>query len=932
MQLMQRRAIPIAAAWLLVISGMAAAQSDGLRNIIQITGPWEARYDADERGVVQGWHAMPSPSPGWTSVKMPGAVESTEAFAAKDGVFWLRTQFTIPARPAADRRLRLQFERVVASCKVWLNGEEAGEHSGDAPFFLDITNQADAGANLLTIQMRDSLVGQSSEISRHAGIAGSVFVADTAALTVEDLSVKTISTVTGEIEIAARCESTSPAPAECEIKFEVMAADSPKILTSAKITFQLGAGGSAEPIVRLQIPNAAAWSPSSPQLYRIAARLLQSGIPMDGALVRSGIRSADIRGSQLIINGNPMRLRAAIDDGYEPISFITPSPYLDTPRKVQLLKEAGFNAIITRGRQPMKALVDAADKTGIFIIEQLDIPLPGIEWVSAAGLPFHRGGGLAFFPQRSRRESPASLEILSQQIKRDRSAPSVLWYGIADARGSFIKNLRALDADNIFSRDRQTYGRNYYYSQSSSAARFYLRPEFDITQPLDDGTRLRILELGDRDDFTFATVHTPAAVNDWSRGIAGLGGETWTEDARAFSAAIAKLTLTMQSAPQFFKDSAELIEQAQLLHAETARRAMEILRTNRRVAIATVGYVHDSPDRLGRGLFDIFGRAKAVHLSLRQANVLRRAILFAARRAGEVPLAGMAAASLDLDVSAIFDESPSFDIKVVEVATPDKLNGVSIPKVPTRYPGIFRTSMGCTRGVGTYVANPFWEDLKDPWLEEVKILGVAVQKNYITLEHAISRVQPHVVVFGNPSDLWEEEKFIEFIDIMETAKAGGTVIIAKSLSPSFAPVELGFFKNLQIVGSVGAANAGAGDFAFEGLPGKGILRDPFNEIAPQYTIRPLGEAKSKAIGSSIAIDEDGGMLGYNLLQIPFGAGKIVVTTFPLSELNFYDVVPRKILANIVDEVMKSPAPASPIPEKAPDREAWRTRFRERMVK
>ncbi|MFN0204818.1 MAG: sugar-binding domain-containing protein [Planctomycetota bacterium] len=930
----QPRTILFSAAWLLVISGIASAQSDGLRNFIQITGPWEARYDAGERGFVEGWHAMPVNSPGWVSVKMPGAVESSEAFAGKDGIFWLRTQFTIPSKLAADRRLRLQFERVVETCKVWLNGEEVGEHAGDAPFFLDITNQAVVGANLLILQLRDSLSGATGEVPRHAGIVGPVSAVDTAAVTIEDLFVKTISTASGEIEITARCESSSPSPVECEVKFEVMADAAPKILASAKITFQLGAGGSAEPKVKLQIPNAAAWSPANPQLYRIAARLLQSGIPLDGALVRSGVRSVDIRGSQLIVNESTLRLRAVIDDGYEPISFISPSPFLDMPRKVQLLKEAGFNTIITRGRQPMKALVDAADKSGIFIIEQLEIPSPEMDWPSAAGLPFYTGlsnywAGLPFFPRRSNRETPASVEILNQQIKRDRSAPSVLWYGIADARGSFVKILRELDGDNIFSRDGKTSGRNYYYSPTSLARRYYLRPEFDITQPFDDATRLRILELGDRDDFTIATIHPPAAASDWSRGIAGLGGDTWTEDARAFSASLAKLTLTMQPAsPRYFKDSAELIEQAQSLHAETSRRAMETLRANRRIAVAAVGYVHDSPGRLGRGLFDIFGRPKAAHAQLAKANVLRRAVLFPARRAGEAPQAGMPATSLDLEVSALSDESASFDIIAVEVATPDKLNGVSVPKIQTRYQGINRTSMGCTRGVGTYTANPIWKDLKDPWLEEVKIQGILVQKSYLTLNETVARPAPHVAIFGTPSDLWNEEEFIKFIDLMETAKAGGTVIIAKSLSPVFAPVALGLFPNLQIIGSRGALHAGAGDYAFEGLPGKGILRDPFNEIVPLYTIRPFGDANDPAKSSSIALDEDGGMLGYSLLQIPFGAGKVIVTTFPLSEFYFYDVAPRKILANLVDEALKTPAPAGPIPDKAPDRETWRKRFRE----
>jgi hypothetical protein len=906
-------------------SGVALPQSDELRNTIQLNGPWQATHDPACVGFVQGWHSSPMNSGNWTALSIPGAFEANAAFAGKDGVFWLRTEFTVPARIAQNRRLRLQFERVLENCKVWVNGEEAGSHSGDSPFFLDITNQAVAGKNLLTMQVLDGSPGQGPLARRFAGIVGKPVVAETSAWTVERVGVRTVSVANSEIELSVRCENAMPAAAECDLKIEVLPLEGSTVLQNAALNFTIPASGHAETSVTLRVPALRPWSAESPNLFRVSARLLKSGVPMDASTVVAGLRAVDIQGPSLVVNGTTTRLRAAIDDGHEPVSLITPSDFLDPQRKVKMLKDAGFNAILTRGRQPMRALVDAADRLGMYLLEELDLASPAIEWMWS-GLPFPANGGLPFHPQSPRTPTPTSMSVLRAQIERDANSPAVLWYSLADVPSAAIDEIRPLDRDNLFARERRTRGKNWYYSTSDSAKHLFLRPEFNVRAPLHDAARIRMLDLGDRTDFTMATVQTQRVVIDCKRALAGLGGGP-TEESPVYAAAAEKIQ-SLLSGPfgSWFGGGDMLFDMAQIIQANTLRRCMEALRMNSRVGVAVVGYVNDAPEALGRGYFDIFGRPRKSMMAMVAANAAHRAILFPTRRAGEVPPESGSAQIIAIDVAPVFDDHNPFKIVTVEVGRPDKIFGQTVPNVPTRWPNVMRTDVSCGAGEGIYVVNPFWTELTKPEFQEVLLLGVAVKQHHISVEKYNSRPRRDIFVFGDTSDLWDEEHFLSLIDALETAKAGGTVIVAKSLAPDMATLALDLFPGIQLVPSIAtlfAANAGP---FFEGLPSRGLLGDPFNEIFSKYVIKPTPSIDRDAKVHAITVDEDGGLFGYSLIQIPYGKGQVVLTTLPIGELFFFDVVPRRILANIVEDLLKRPEVPAAIPDSAPDREEWRQKF------
>lgn len=67
--------------------------------------------------------------------------------------WWYRYEFDLPN--GKEQRIRLRFTNVDYYCKIWINGQPAGEHEGySAPFSFDITDLVKPGEkNLLTVKV-----------------------------------------------------------------------------------------------------------------------------------------------------------------------------------------------------------------------------------------------------------------------------------------------------------------------------------------------------------------------------------------------------------------------------------------------------------------------------------------------------------------------------------------------------------------------------------------------------------------------------------------------------------------------------------------------------------------------------------------------------------------------------------------------------------
>ena len=120
----------------------------------------------------------------------------------------------------------------------------------------------------------------------------------------------------------------------------------------------------------LPVQKPQCWSPDSPSLYSARLSVAENNREIDSILESFGIRTISysaeegfkLNGNSLLLNGGCIHhdngpLGAAAFDRAE-------------IRKVQLMKEAGFNAVRTSHNHPSEVFLHACDSIGLLVIDE----------------------------------------------------------------------------------------------------------------------------------------------------------------------------------------------------------------------------------------------------------------------------------------------------------------------------------------------------------------------------------------------------------------------------------------------------------------------------------------------------------------------------------------------------------------------------------
>lgn len=232
----------------------------------------------------------------------------------------------------------IEFEGVYKNAAVSLNGKKLCFHAyGYTGFFVELTNINIGGDNILTVTADNSKLPNSRWYSG-SGIYRPVwmYVGPRNSIRPESVKISTISCDPAVVRVE------SPVPVKAEV---------------AGIS---GEGTDFE----LTIPDAKLWNGETPYLYTAA---ISNG--EDTAEVTFGIRTIEWSNKGLFINSRETLLRGGCihhDNG-----ILGAATYAESEeRRVRILKENGFNAIRSSHNPASKALLDACDKYGMYVMDE----------------------------------------------------------------------------------------------------------------------------------------------------------------------------------------------------------------------------------------------------------------------------------------------------------------------------------------------------------------------------------------------------------------------------------------------------------------------------------------------------------------------------------------------------------------------------------
>lgn len=333
------------------------------------------------------------------------------------GVFTYTKTFDVP-EGWREKTVVIAFEGVYRDAVVYLNGEFAAQRpSGYAGFAVQADPFLRYGRpNTITVEAR---AHQDSRWYSGAGIERDVhiLVSDPVHVVLDGVRVTTpdIDPERAIVAVVTTLANETRATRTVRVETQILAPDG-TVVASGSAPVTLMPATSAASRARLPVLAPALWSPDTPALYEVRTTVSSGDTILDEERSRFGIRRLQLDPQHgLRINGRPVDLRGACihhDNGPLGAAAIARAE----ERRVEILKAAGFNAIRSAHNPISRATLDACDRLGVLVMDELtDV------WTKSK-TPFDYA--LAF-PEWWERD----VEAL---VAKDFNHPSVIMYSIGN--------------------------------------------------------------------------------------------------------------------------------------------------------------------------------------------------------------------------------------------------------------------------------------------------------------------------------------------------------------------------------------------------------------------------------------------------------------------------------------------------------------------
>ena len=360
-----------------------------------ISGPFDKKWDMQTVAIVQN-----------------GETQASEKTGRSGALPWIgdgyyKRKFTIPSNFAGHAEL--EFDGAMSQPVVTVNGQWAGSWAyGYNAFRIDITKFVKPGENLLEVSLKN--MEESSRWYPGAGIYRPVKLLLTPKTHIDDWSLFVRTTTIGkdkaELEVSAKATSDEAD----NFVFTLLDADGREVASTGPVS----SDGNA--YAKFTVKEPKLWSPESPYLYKMVARLTAGSTTLDEKTVNVGIRTVRVskeHGFQL--NGVTRKIKGVcLHHDLGPLGAAVNKAALI--RQIKILKEMGCDAIRTAHNMPSQMQMDVCDSLGMMVMaESFDM------WI----YPKCKNGYARFFREWADRD-------ITNLVMSKRNHPSIVMWSIGN--------------------------------------------------------------------------------------------------------------------------------------------------------------------------------------------------------------------------------------------------------------------------------------------------------------------------------------------------------------------------------------------------------------------------------------------------------------------------------------------------------------------
>jgi beta-galactosidase len=335
------------------------------------------------------------------------------------GTGWYRKKFTT-ANTEQNKLVTIHFDGVYMNADVWLNGHHLGNHPyGYTPFDYELTPylKSVGQENVLAVRVRNE--GKNSRWYSGSGIYRHVWLTVTEPVHISNwgvyITTPEVSESKATIQIKTSIGNEQSSQNNITLATSILSPEGKKISQTQK-TLLLETNAAKTDSQNITIANPALWSVETPRLYKAVTEIKAGNKTIDRIETSFGIRSIHfdavngftLNDKKILLKGgcihhdNGPLGAAAIDRAEE--------------RKIELLKQVGYNAVRSSHNPPSTQLLDACDRLGMLVIDEaFDM------WMNAKNPQDYH----LYFKDWWQKD-------LDAMILRDRNHPSVIMWSIGN--------------------------------------------------------------------------------------------------------------------------------------------------------------------------------------------------------------------------------------------------------------------------------------------------------------------------------------------------------------------------------------------------------------------------------------------------------------------------------------------------------------------
>lgn len=311
-------------------------------------------------------------------VKQIGPFSEESAGGASTGHFvggigWYRKHFTLNKNDEG-KIIKVLFDGVYMNSDVWINGNHLGNQPyGYSAFSYNLTQFLNPAGeeNVLAVQIKNE--GENSRWYSGSGIYRNVKLIKTNPIYIDlwgnYITTPKVSSEKATVNIETKIINSTSENEEIKISTQIKNAQGKTVATSEK-TIKIELSKTVFIQQEIELPNPKLWNTETPNLYTVVVQLKKGSKIVDQTETIFGVRTIDFSPEKgFLLNGKTVLIKGGClhhDNGILGAPAFNRTEY----RKVQIMKENGFNAIRVSHNPPSKVFLDACDELGILVMDE----------------------------------------------------------------------------------------------------------------------------------------------------------------------------------------------------------------------------------------------------------------------------------------------------------------------------------------------------------------------------------------------------------------------------------------------------------------------------------------------------------------------------------------------------------------------------------